>query len=223
MNKLVLSLAGVAALAMSTAGMAASSAAASGLYLNGNVGYGFTSLGKSDSLTNAGLFPYDNDFTTFKRNSIVWNATLGYQFNSYFALEAGYTKYSNVKASGSNDFFSTWNTTAKLSSYNLALKVMYPVASNFDVFAKAGAAWMHYNQTATMAGVDQTFTTKFNKITPLVGLGMDYYLTNNLAVTAQGAYTFKQTKSVKVTNTTNQLALPSTYLGTVGLSYKLSV
>lgn len=247
MNKAILSMAGIAALALSSAGMAAygntteavnteattNATTASGFYISGNLGYGQTSINQTDFANNVVLTYYAGKYnvTRFDRSGLIWNADLGYQFNPYFAVEAGYTRYANVKASGANVFTPslTGSSTGKLDAFDLALKGIYPVNAQFDIFGKLGAAWMHYRQTLNCGTLPSCspLSVKSDNLTPLLGLGVDYYVTDNLAVTAQGVYTFQQSKkttvdtkyeTLKTTNT-----IPATYLGMVGLTYKFTV
>ncbi|MCH9643584.1 MAG: outer membrane beta-barrel protein [Gammaproteobacteria bacterium] len=159
----------------------------SGVYVNGGIGYG-NITSKADS-------------TVDSKKGFVWNGALGYQFNPYIAVEAGYLALPTVKF---ND-----NSTEHSGVWNLLAKGMYPVMSNLDVFAKAGVGVTRDSYTA-----DGTTTSDTNhRIVPIVGGGADYYVTNNVAITGQVLYTFQNGSNGAVN-------FPSSLNGLVGVTYK---
>ncbi len=191
MKKLLLAMAGVSALALSTVSLAGGlgsttgPASASGAYITAGLGYGVTDLNKTAP---HGLKDY----------GIAWLAGAGYQFNANLALEGGYINMAHIKYRG---------VSINPHALYLAGKGIIPVSQRWDIFAKAGAAYTSFSASA--GGF--TVTSGEHKIVPLFGIGTDYYLTNNLAITVQGLTTLKES------------GFPATYMGTAGLTYKFAV
>lgn len=191
----------VSAVALATIGMAAasdsmaastqSSSNAAGVFVSGNLGYG-----KQD-LKNSGLPSKD-------LRGFAWNASLGYQFNQYVAVEGGYTQFHTIKVNTTPN--STDNT---LYGVGLLAKGIYPINDQFDVFAKAGAMDM-FNKVAVGAT-----TVRKSRIVPAFGIGTSYNVTSNVALTLQGITTL-QSKSHAYT-------MPATYAAYAGVSYKFNV
>lgn len=102
-----------------------------GWYLNAGLGYNFNSGGGG-----------------------VAEADLGYQFNRYFALEAGY--FDVFSWSGWN-----WNSNGA----HLSAKGIFPVSDKLDLFGRLGGAYT----TATGYGA-------------LLGVGTSYHLTEKLSL-----------------------------------------
>lgn len=150
-----------------------------GFYATGTFGYGKTDLSDGDITKNTGF---------------LWNAAGGYRFNKYFGTEAGYLSLPNVKIK---------NRKVKPSAFYAALKAIYPFNDAFDVFAKAGVGYTSVSLNgASLNGISK------HRFIPLFGLGLDYNLGPNLALTVQGITTLKSGHS-----------FPATYGGLVGLTY----
>jgi OmpA-OmpF porin, OOP family len=194
-----------AALSVASVSMAANSTAVAptsktGLYLSGDLGFG----GIHNTKSIKGLHN--------KKTGFVWNATAGYKLNPYFAVEGGYLQAATRKYS---DTFGTnkADVEANLGLFNILAKGMYPVMSNLDVFAKAGVGYTYKDTDVTINGytINSSLEKKDNFV-PIIGGGADYYVTKNIAATAQLLYSFQRgsDKSMKT---------PPTLNGLVGLSY----
>ena len=204
MKKLVVSVVG--AVALTTAGMAAanhsmaasdqsfSSNSARGVYVGGNVGYG-----KFDQ-KNSGLPAKD-------LRGFTWNADLGYQFNKYAALEAGYTQFHTIKV---NTPAGKVNNT--LYGVSLLAKGILPVSEQFDLFAKAGAMDLYAKSTTGST------ISRRARIVPAFGLGTSYHVTKNVSFDVQGITTLAM-KGPHASSFT----MPATYAGYAGVSYKFNL
>ncbi len=217
MKKVILSVISVAALALSTAGMAApmnSMVASSddmnnpaGFYITGNAGYGKADV-KSFTLMGAPIG------SVSRKSGFTWNAGAGYRFDKYLAVEAGYMQLPEIKGSSpAVGFLPKFSYQVHPSAVYLVAKGIYPVNEKFDLFAKGGAAYVVKSKvTVSAPGAGKVklgeTASSSHPIVPLVGLGADYYLNSNLAVTVQGLATIKAG------------GFPTTYQGTVGLTYK---
>lgn len=148
-------------------------------YATGTFGYGKTDLKGSNITQNTGF---------------LWNAAGGYRFNKYLAAEGGYLSLPNVKV---NHF------RVKPKAFYGALKGIYPVNQEFDVFGKIGVA-----RTSISSEAANVSRLSKHKLIPLFGIGGDYKIGSNLAITVQGLTTLKAGHS-----------FPSSYGGLIGLTY----
>ena len=181
MKKVVVSLVSAAALAMISAGMAGgtestvASSSNAGFYVGGNLGYGHYN---------------DKQVAKSDRNGFAYGVDLGYQFNPYFALEGGYLKFGNQKVkSGSS------TVDADLYALDLLAKGIYPVTDQFDVFGKAGIARLDGKVSSS------TSATKKDKVVPMLGVGVDYNVNEQVAVDVEGLYTMGAKNSFRQTAT----------------------
>lgn len=214
MKKILVGLVSAVALATFATGMAAasknsmvadqSSNDSAGVFISGDLGYGRLSFDDNTGLSDS------------KRSGLVWRVAGGYQFNPYIALEAGYTSYPDIKVSAS-DVQTGETITGKLATSNIDLlaKGILPVNDQFDLFAKAGMAYMTYEDSAslTVNGVTAASASKtHNRITPEFGIGAAYNITHNVALSIQGLTTLSPSKNY-----------PATYTALAGVSYKFNV
>lgn len=212
MNKAFVALVGASALVASTAGFAGGPSTAvsapvdnsAGFYVNGNLGFGRYGLSSSDvNAYNAVGFNVD-------RNSIAWSANVGYQFNPYIAVEAGYMQlpYARFTVPGVSG-----HADLDTSAFTVDAKGIYPINEQFDVFAKAGLAV----ETQSLSGSTGPVVASHNhQVLPLFGLGVDYNINQNWAVGVQGIATLKSG------GITNASYYPATYTALAGVTYKFS-
>lgn len=168
-----------------------------GFYVNGNVGYGHVDVDISD---------IDLPGVKIERNSFAWSANVGYQFNKYIAVEGGYMMLPYIKVSADGDSIKL-HTNAGV----LVAKGMYPISDKFDVFAKAGIAYLSHSVSVSAGASSASVSANDGTVEPVAGLGVDYNITPKVAVTAQAITTIKTDDN-----------FPATYTGLVGLSYKFS-
>lgn len=100
----------------------------------------------------------DNSATSYGLN-------LGYQVNQYFAAEVGYRDFGD---------FSARHGKLEGNSWDLALVGKYPITKSFAATAKLGVA----RTEAKFLG------EKENHTTPVYGVGVEYAINNNTALTA---------------------------------------
>ncbi|OGT35683.1 MAG: hypothetical protein A3F11_07190 [Gammaproteobacteria bacterium RIFCSPHIGHO2_12_FULL_37_14] len=179
-----------------------------GFFISGNLGYDKFDFAKpttapisQDSITNTGF---------------AWNGNVGYQFNSYFALESGYTQFADVLANSPIPGISSGMLAVEnKDNYGIDLlaKGILPINQKFNVFAKAGVMRLHTTQVTSRLGVfpDSSTTLASVRYVPEFGVGASYNLTHNVALTLQGITTLKSNNNI-----------PATYAGYAGLSYKFN-
>lgn len=143
-----------AIISLSTLGISAvASAAAPGFYVGLQGGYGDTHYANADS--NSG--------------GIAGRASAGYQFDQNFAVEAGYTQFSNTSFPGGG----------KIQQYaaDLVGKGILPITRSFSAFGKVGAAYVN----AKASGSGAPGVTK-DIFLPTFGAGVSYDVTPNIPV-----------------------------------------
>ncbi|VVC76561.1 Outer membrane protein A [Aquicella siphonis] len=226
---------GVAALGLSSLVTANAFAAAPGFYVGGQLGYGNvhqSDISRTDMNDLIGSAVGNNKFTVNSFNNsgkdtgLAGRLFAGYQVNSNWAGELGWSKFStmNTKASATatdnNPGGSTVTANArgniKTDAVDLVAKGIYPLQNNVSVYGKVGAAYImsraHASASASEAGVTVSGSGSKNshKIFPTVGVGASYDFTSNVA--ADLSYNRIQ----KVGSSSN---IGSTDLVSVGLTY----
>lgn len=209
MNKKLLVAAAVAAVTLSGGAFAAEK---QGFYVG--VQGGASRADDGDALKNntekSHLFGYE-----WKEGGFGWRALAGYQINRNFAIEGGYSLF----ADNNYQAYGRYNLTQKVSAWDVVGKAILPVGdSNFDVYAKAGAAYQ-INKFDGLVGGDNSS----KKVRPVAGIGAAYNFDNGLAVDVSWTRifgnddtTFKRVApNVAVLN----IGQPNSDLVAVGLTY----
>lgn len=113
---------------------------------------------------------------------------IGYRFNDYLALEAGYNDIENENRNGN----AYWGPDRlRIYSYDLAGKAILPFDTGFSLFAKGGLAFTHqYVYNVVLAGGTPIANDTTNRMQPLVGAGVSYNITKNLATEFYASYNF---------------------------------
>ncbi|TYC57026.1 porin family protein [Marinobacter sp. BW6] len=124
----------------------------SGPYISGSYG-GYKSHG--------GEFEDEND---------LLGVALGYQFNSFFALEAEYIDFGNF---GEDD------VEGKLKGFGLGAVGRLPLTDSFGVYGKAGAFASAFDVDA----FNESET--YDEVSPFVGAGVDFRVTPQLTAFAE--------------------------------------
>lgn len=220
MKQLVVSI--VSAAALATAGMAAANSGMdasdqdfsnnnnAGIFLSGDVGAGFVGLKKSD---------YAVALHKFRDYGFAWAANLGYQFNKYLALEAGYMTFGQAKATATTAG-ATATRTDKFGGFDVAAKGIIPVSSQFNLFGKVGAVNMHddVDVTANIAGSTLKATGHTNTWVPMIGAGTAFNVSKNVALTVQDDYAFRTNYTYKGVKT----FMPAANDVLAGMTYKFN-
>lgn len=124
----------------------------SGPYISGSYG-GYKAHG--------GQFEDEND---------LFGAALGYQFNSFFALEAEYIDFGN---------FGEDNVDGQLKGVGLGAVGRLPLTDSFGIYGKAGAFASAFDVDA----FNESET--YDEVTPFVGAGVDFRVTPQLTAFAE--------------------------------------
>lgn len=115
----------------------------------------------------------------------------GYRFSDFLAIEGGYTNIENSSFPGDNtlgpDHF-------KLYNIDLAAKVIKPFSNGFSLFGKLGGAITHqdvFNQMFANNPNSITADTNQTVLQPLLGVGVSFNFTKNIAADLSYTYLFK--------------------------------
>ena len=137
--------------------------------------------------THYGLSGFDSpaqsqevDNGTINSSNFGYRGILGYQFNNYIAAEASYTRYGTT--TGDHLAYSNGgsaNAAGTIREYSAELmgKFMYPLAQEVNIFARAGAAYIH-----SRAKNDSGLSKTRKAISPAYGLGVDFNITKQFVI-----------------------------------------
>ncbi|GAB3468685.1 outer membrane beta-barrel protein [Polaromonas eurypsychrophila] len=110
----------------------------------------------------------------------------GYQLNRNFAVEGGYFDLGKSSYTYSTFPVGTFNGETRVRGLNLDLVGMLPVSDRFSVFGRIGAAYAQSRANLTSTGaVPVNTNSRRNDTNVKVGLGMQYALTEALALRAE--------------------------------------
>lgn len=158
-----------------------------GPYIGGNVGRtraDFNNDSINRTLAGQGLTVQstsgDNSGTGYKLFG-------GYQLNRNFAVEGGYFDLGKSSYTFNTTPVGTFNGETRVRGLNLDLVGMLPVSDRFSVFGRVGAAYAQSRASFNSTGAVpvNTSNTRKNDINLKVGLGMQYAITQALAVRAE--------------------------------------
>jgi hypothetical protein len=185
-------------------------------YVGATAGYGST--------TWSGLVPNNsnqNDAMVLstpinvEEGGALWGLFAGYEFNSFFALEAGYMRYPVARVNFDPDSLFTFNNDGQTSFYthtetgSLIGKIMMMIPrTKARAFSSAGVAVVHrWDQLANQ-----------RRVTPTFGLGINYNFTEYIMAELGGSYTagFGQSEL----NPANDY-MPFLYAGYFRLAYRI--
>ena len=220
MNKLVITIIGASALALSTVSIAAndnnSTAPTSGFFVTAGAGYAGTTGSAIDGIQVAqdlGSKAFDVNESNF-----MWKLGAGYNLNKHFGLEADFISMPNVSTTGKGDFVKADKTKYIKNAWDIALlgKVMAPINDAISIDLKAGAAYASYKAGDGIVGTgivingkDVAAGKKVGQIVPVVGADIDYAIGDHVAVGVGGMYMFEVNKT------------PASYTTSINLTYTL--
>lgn len=190
-----------------------------GPYVGGQLGWGNIHQNGFDSIpaVPGGLGTVSN---SSKDSGLAGRVFGGYQFTQNFAAEMGYTKFKNMTAKMvATDALNnslTLNGTVKTDAVDLVGKFILPLQNGFQVYAKAGAAYLReqasVDSTVAVGGLSATAkgSKTEHKVLPTFGVGAGYEVAKNLVADVSW------NRIQKVGNSSN---LNSTDFVGVGLTY----
>lgn len=151
---------------------------ASGFYATASVGQTRIDDKGLDDLGNMGISVDDTD--------TGYSIGLGYEFNKYVALEAGYANLGEASASYADSRGSA-NASVEADGYYLGPKLTLPVTDKFAIFGKMGLfVWKADGRASgTGAFASPTVSASDDGTDLYFGVGMGYDVTDTLSVKAE--------------------------------------
>lgn len=197
----------------------------SGYYLGAQAGYG-----KADYGSDFKKFTHDPNYFSSASSSegnLAGRVFGGYQFNPYFAMETGFTLFSNneYKGSGVDPWGNAYSTGFKLETWtwDVVGKAILPFSTftkapnPLSVFAEAGTALV--NAHADVNDTTGTFSSGTSRQwKPLLGAGASYRFNPNLSVDVNYQHIFGE-KTSFYNDPEVKLQVPSADFVGIGLAY----
>jgi len=159
----------------------------SGLYVGGNIGQSRATIDEeriSNSLAGAGFtttgFEDDNRDRGFKLFG-------GYQFNKYFALEAGYFDLGEFAFTATGLPPGTLSGNIKIKGVNLDVVGIMPITEKFSAFGRVGANYAKAEDSFVGSGSTTVLNPNPSKrdTNYKLGLGLQYAFNDSLAMRAE--------------------------------------
>jgi hypothetical protein len=163
----------------------------SGLYVGAILGAGNTNYSRSS---------FNNSKTgSNTENGVVHSSgfairgLVGYLFNQYFGVEAGYTHFDDTKGSDLNYSDGTRNKSGyiKQNAVDLMAKGILPVSRAISFYLKLGAAYVYSD-----VKVNGLFSTSHSGVKPAGALGVAFNATKHFVVDAS-YYRIQSSGSIK--------------------------
>jgi OOP family OmpA-OmpF porin len=108
----------------------------------------------------------------------TYHAFAGYQFNRFFAAEAGYADFGSITRSGTI-FGGTAAARVDTTAWEVAALAMAPISDRFSLYAKLGM--YHYSSDAVVTGA-VVGNTDANGTEYTIGLGAQYSITDYIGL-----------------------------------------
>ena len=146
---------------------------AKGFYLGGDLTF-ISYVPVDGSSTNSSLGPSADYVRPF----------IGYRFDEYLAVEAGYNDFVNNRYNGGdyNGLGTLGGNHYKLYAIDCEGVLSYPLNAYFSLYGKAGLAYTYQNvYSQSYVGLPPTVDTTAHRFLPLFGLGLSYHFTHNLS------------------------------------------
>ncbi|MFZ0219516.1 MAG: outer membrane beta-barrel protein [Candidatus Aquirickettsiella sp.] len=167
---------GVSVLGVSALGIMAANATTPGAaYVEGQLGYAHTG--------NHFIKPFPLGKTSSKyQGGLAGRLAVGYQFNPNWAVEMGYLRFANQKANIKSTL-TNQSITINQHAYDLVGKGIYPISSKFDIYAKAGIAYLVTGLSGnTIAQQSIIKPVAKHSWAPEAGIGVTYNVTSNVFI-----------------------------------------
>jgi opacity protein-like surface antigen len=201
-NKFVIGLASACAMGLSVNAMAGDADidnsvqnTTTGFYILGQAGYGWDDGFSSNQSQNI-----DDGVKLNKgKNGFTGRAGIGYQFNPYLGLQAGFAYLPAYKYEATYTGNGGTQSTAgiKLSFYAIDAMgvVTLPINDSLYVYGGAGAAYVHMSKDVTAESGNLSSNINLGKegyIRPKLAAGVGYKINPNVALTVEYAHIFQK-------------------------------
>lgn len=209
-----------------------------GFYIG--AGAGWANADSGAGLRDALTYLYNVDSVSFANKDIDeggWvggRGYIGYSFNPYVGVEAGFTYFPSNKyiGTGSGPINYTFNLRQRTYAIDMVGKLTLPlgkldcILANWSVFGRAGGAYVNneFSGSIIINGMNQQNTNAREKIRPTFGLGISYDITNNIGIDASWMTIISNDRlnTAEVLSGQYHTPVPNCNLYAVGLSYKFT-
>lgn len=174
----------VVVIALTVIGSRIATAQDSGWYGGANVGQSHATI--DDGRIRGGL--QASGFATSSINNderdLGYKIFGGYQFNRYFALEAGYFDLGKFSFHATTVPAGNLNGSLKLKGGNLDAVGLLPITGNFSIFGRVGATYANTSDSFSGSGAVRPLDPNPSKrgFNYKLGLGLQYQITQALAM-----------------------------------------
>jgi OmpA-OmpF porin, OOP family len=148
-----------------------------GVYVGGQLGYGKVHTFDTNITRAAGGFKESQ-----KDDGIAGRLFAGFQINPNFAVEAGYTKFSDAtdKVSGSGV---DAKMTLEAQAIDVSAKGIIPLQNGFSIYGKLGGAYLYEKADVKITAFGETDKAheSENQFYPTFGLGVNYDINKNVS------------------------------------------
>ncbi len=132
----------------------------------------------------------DNVSYDSEKNKFAFKLGVGYDFNDYIGLALGYYYLGKAEWDFDIDGYGTVaDADLKTQGVGLTANIGYPVTEWFKPYLKAGAGWFH-GKVEYSDIIGNSESNSDDKIAPILGLGFQFNLTSNFAITAEYEHIF---------------------------------
>lgn len=161
----------------------------------------------------------NSSLTDINRISVTYGAFAGYQMTQHLATEIGYEHFGQLAIDRlSSDDTPHFKHSAQ--GAQLSLKGLYPLTQNLDIFGKVGGAFVN-NKYKFNDELNRSQMSKSNKLSPILGLGVDYKLIPELDFRVEYQWLGKAGKSSTLAEVGGVSKYsPDFHAMTVGFVYK---
>jgi OOP family OmpA-OmpF porin len=167
-------------------------------------------------------------YSSSKEGGFGGRAFVGWQFDPFLSVEAGYTQFAQNKYSfgfgPSNDLdlklkTNAWDMVGKLS---LPFGPINAALNGFSIYGKAGGAYVTAEPSGDFVDAVNSNGGNLSKVhgwEPVAGAGLAYTFPNNIALDVSYTHIFGH----KTDNEDDNLQVPLGNLAALGVSYKFDI
>lgn len=181
----------VSVLGVSTLSMMAANATTNGVYVTGQLGYAHRGDALKSTSDHPSFISIGKDKA--KMANLAGRIAIGYQFTPHWAAELGYLQLSKQKSNFNitdniSNIKVTQQVTISQRAFDVVGKGIYPINDKFNVYAKAGMAYLVTNvkggEITDFNGEKHSIMAPIAKHNwaPEAGLGFTYNVTSNVFI-----------------------------------------
>jgi OOP family OmpA-OmpF porin len=114
-----------------------------------------------------------------KKKGTAYRLFAGYQFSRHWAVEVAFVDFGKVSSNSP-----TFDEVIKVKGSEATLVGIYPATERFSLYGRVGGYYAHTSDQFVQSGVPATVKESNSNLT--FGAGLQYFVTQNLALRGQG-------------------------------------